>query len=136
MQAAEPVRTYSYDPARALEGGLDRMRLELGDTTLAPGELTAALCDQEYQAILCQYPGWQEARLHCLRAIVMKFSHQVDMQVNGGNGLSYDFSSRVAIWRDMLEKEERKSRRALPIPPGCGGQPYFFGDMHANPRKG
>ena len=77
------ARTYSYDPGKLNENGMDRMRMELGDTTFAPGELTAALCDEEYIAILNQNKSWKKAKLKCLQAIVMRFAHQVNMSVDG-----------------------------------------------------
>lgn len=127
------TRTYSYDPARLNAAGVDRLRFELGDTTLAPGELTAALCDEEYLAVLEQDGDWESVKLRCLRLIVMRFSHQVTMSVDG---LRYDFSDRVQLWRAMLKEAEKRGRAPLPIPGGCGGSPYFYGGMLANPRKG
>lgn len=132
-ETGPPVRTYSYDPGKLMSAGIDLMRFELGDTTLAPGELTAALCDQEYAAALERYPDWQKAKLCCLRAIVMRFSHQVTMSVDGG--LRYDFGDRVRVWRAMLKEAERQAGGALPLPSGCGGEPYFYAGMLANPRK-
>ena len=83
---------YSYDPSKLNEKGIDRMRMELGDTTFAPAELTAALCDEEYQAIISENKSWKRAKLKCLEAILMRFAHQVDVSVDG---LSYSFSERV-----------------------------------------
>lgn len=107
--------------------------LPASTVTLAPGELTAALCDEEYTAALEQCPDWRKAKLCCLRAIVMRFSHQVTMSVDG---LRYDFGDRVNVWRAMWKEAESQSGGPLPVPPGCGGEPYFYGDMLGNPRKG
>ena len=63
------MRTYSYDPSKTDRKGMDKMRLELGDTTLAPGELTAALCDEEYNAIISQHSSWKKAKLKCLQQL-------------------------------------------------------------------
>ena len=135
------MRTYSYDPILAVEYGMDRMRLELGDTTFNPGELTAALCDEEYLAILADNPktprSWKKAKIRCLKAILMKYSHQTTMSVSG---LSYNFSDRVRVWREMLEEEEKKSSCAVPSISSKGlsdaaGGTYFYTDMHANPGK-
>lgn len=131
--SASGGRTYNYDPSKLREKGVDRMRFELGDTTFAPGELTAALCDEEYQALLDEHKTWESAKIECLRAILMKFSHQVTMSVNG---LSYSFSDRIAVWHEMLKAAEAGRRGVAPRSTGPLGCSYFYADMLGNPRKG
>ena len=132
------ARTYSYDPSKLNENGMDRMRMELGDTTFAPGELTAALCDEEYIAILNQNKSWKKAKLKCLQAIVMRFAHQVNMSVDG---LSYSFAERVKFWNELYEEEKKETSTGVPsadpvsLNGGLGGEPYFYNDMHANVRR-
>lgn len=132
------MATYTYDPGKLNENGVDRMRLELGDTTFAPGELTAALCDEEYAAIIGQNKRWKKAKIKCLEAILMKFSHQVDFSVDG---LSYSFSKRVDFWKQLLDETRKTASTAVPtVDPlalngELGGGPYFYNDMHENPRK-
>lgn len=132
------ARTYSYDPSKLNENGMDRMRMELGDTTFAPGELTAALCDEEYIAILNQNKSWKKAKLKCLQAIVMRFAHQVNMSVDG---LSYSFAERVKFWKELYEEEKKEASTGVPtadplsLNGGLGGEPYFYNDMHANVRR-
>lgn len=128
--------TYSYNPERISENGVDRMRFELGDTTFAPGELTAALSDEEYEAVINEYPTWKKAKIACLTAILMKYSHQVDTKIGP---VSYNFSERVAEWRAMraeLKAESKVSAPVLSNPSGECSRPYFHEDMHRNPRKG
>ena len=131
------MANYSYDPAKLQENGVDRMRFELGDTTFNPGELTAALCDEEYAAIIGQYPRWKKAKVKCLEAILAKWAHQVDMSVDG---LSYSFSERYERWKKMLSEAKAEADIALPtvdpraINGPIGGPPYFYEDMSANPR--
>lgn len=128
-------RTYTYDPGNTMEYGVDRMRFELGDTTFAPGELTAALCNEEYQSIISTTKNWRKAKLQCLEAILMRFSHQVDFSVEG---LSYSFSQRVEHWKQL--KDELKKSAIVSVPTanpaslcgGNGGEPYFHKDMHKN----
>ena len=132
------ARTYSYDPSKLNENGMDRMRMELGDTTFAPGELAAALCDEEYIAILNQNKSWKKAKLKCLQAIVMRFAHQVNMSVDG---LSYSFAERVKFWKELYEEEKKEASTGVPtadprsLNGGLGGEPYFYNDMHANVRR-
>ena len=130
--------TYSYDPSKLSENGVDKMRLELGDTTFAPGELTAALCDEEYKSIIESTKSWKKAKIRCLEAILMKFSHQVDMSADG---VSYSFSKRIEFWKDLLKEAKTEASKAVPtadpaaLNGGIGGGPYFYADMHSNPRK-
>lgn len=133
------MATYSYNVGNLNEDGMDRMRMELGDTTFAPGELTAALCDEEYNAIMERYPNFKKAKVKCLEAILMKYAHQVNVSVDG---LSYSFAERVERWKQLLKEARREAIVAVPTGNphamyGCiGGEPYFYTDMHANPRKG
>ena len=94
----KPQMRYSYNPENITELGMDRMRFELGDTTFAPGELTAALSDAEYEAVISQHRSWKKAKLACLSAILMKYSHQTNMRVGP---VSYDFAERVEIVRRL-----------------------------------
>lgn len=132
------MKTYSYDPSKLTENGVDKMRFELGDTTFSPGELTAALCDEEYKAIIEQNKSWKRAKIKCLEAILMKFAHQVDFSVDG---LSYSFSQRVEFWKKLLDETKKQLSTGVPtadpaaLNGGLGGAPYFHNDMHANPRK-
>ena len=131
-------KTYSYDPENLNKNGVDKMRLELGDTTFAPGELTAALCNEEYAAIISQYSSWKKAKLKCLEAILMKFAHQVNVSVDG---LSYSFAERVKFWKDLYDEMKKTASVGVPtanplaLNGRLGGEPYFYNDMHANPCK-
>lgn len=132
------ARTYTYDPGKLNEKSVDKMRFELGDTTFAPGELTAALCDEEYTAIIKECKSWKRAKIKCLESILMKFSHQVDISVDG---LSYSFSKRVEFWKKLLDETKKTASTAVPtanplaLNGELGGGPYFYNDMQANPRK-
>ena len=132
------MQTYTYDPTKLNENGVDRMRLELGDTTFAPGELTAALCDEEYKAIINSSKTWKKAKIRCLEAILMKFSHQVTMTVDG---ISYSFSDRVDFWKKLLDETKKTLSTGVPtanplaLNGGIGGEPYFYNDMQRNPRR-
>lgn len=128
-------KTYTYDPSKLEENGLDRMRMELGDTTFAPAELTAALCDEEYLAIMKKYKSFRKAKVKCLEAILMRFAHQVNVSVDG---LSYSFQSRVELWKELLKQAKKEASTGVPtadpasLQGKVGGGPYFYEDMHAN----
>lgn len=132
------MATYSYKPELLDTDEISRMRLELGDTTLAPGELTAALSDEEYRAIIKSTKNWKKAKLKCLEAILMRFAHQVDFSMDG---ISYSFSQRVEFWKQLRDEMRKQASKAVPtadplaLNGGLGGEPYFYNDMHSNHRK-
>ena len=129
------MQTFSYDPTKITDNGIHQMRFELGDTVVDMGGISAALCDEEYQAIIDQHgKSWRKAKCFCLRAIVMKLSFEVDTRVDG---LSYSLSQRYDRWKKMLEEAEaelkalnslpiaRKSASSSsPVPPGISINPY------------
>ena len=135
--------TFTYDPTKITEQGLDQMRFELGDTVVDMEGKSSPLCDEEYTAILEKYgKSWRKAKLKCLEAIVMKLSYEVNTSVSG---LSYSLSERYERWNRMLEdaKREAKASAIAGVPragdPGSlmphGRTPYFYNDMQANERK-
>ena len=135
------MMTYTYDPTKITEQGVDQMRFELGDTVVDMAGITSPLCDEEYNAIIEKYgSNWRKARYHCLKAIVMKLSYEVDTSVGG---LSYSLSERFERWKKMLDEEKKEMRGISGVPragnPGSlmpnGGTPYFYNDMQANKRK-
>lgn len=137
MPTPIPKPNYTYDPTKIKENGVDRMRFELGDTMFAPGELTAALCDEEYEAAMSQYSTWKRKKLACLSAIMMKYSHEVDTKVDA---VSYSLSQRFEHYKklyDGLRNELKVSAgpglSASAI--GCNKPPYFYEDMQANPAN-
>lgn len=130
------MATYSYDPTRINYDGVDRMRFELGDTVTDQGAIVSPLCDEEYEAMIARHKDWRRAKIACLRAIVMYWAHEVDTSVDG---LSYSLSQRYERWKKMLDEEEKKLRAATGVPVVNGssvsGRPYFYNDLHANPRR-
>lgn len=132
--------TYSYDPTKITEQGIHKMRFELGDTVVDMGGISAALCDEEYQAIIEQYgKNWRKAKYVCVEAILMKLSYEVNTSVDG---LSYSMSERYNRWKAMKDdlKNQLSATGGVPIAnkaalSPAGGTPYFYNDMHANRRK-
>lgn len=133
--------TFTYDPTKITEGGVDQMRFELGDTVVDMEGISSPLCDEEYSAILKKHgDNWKKARYVCLKAIVMKMSYEVNTSVGG---LSYSLSERYKRWKDMLDDEKKSLSAINSVPragyPGSlsphGGTPYFYNDMQANRRK-
>lgn len=47
--------TFSYDPTKIMDGGVDQMRFELGDTVTDMGGVSSPLCNEEYEAILSKH---------------------------------------------------------------------------------
>ena len=135
------MATYSYDPAKCQDGGMNQMRFELGDTVLDLEGITSPLCDEEYTAILAKHgKNWRRAKYECLNAICMKLSYEVNTSIDG---LSYSLSERYNRFKQMRDdlKKELAAISGAPVPghPGSisphGGTPYFYNDMHTNHRK-
>lgn len=132
------MATYSYKPELLATNDVYRMRLELGDTTFAPGELTAALSDEEYRNIIGGTKSWKKAKLRCLDAILMRFAHQVNFSMEG---VSYSFSQRVDFWKKLKDEMKKEASTAVPtanpmsLGGGMNGDMYFHFDMHANRNK-
>ena len=133
--------TYTYDPTKITDGGLDQMRFELGDTIVDMDGISSPLCDEEYTAIITKYgDNWRKARLACLNAIVMKLSYEVNTSVGG---LSYSLSERYERWKKMYDEEKTSTGSLYSVPvvgdprslSPHGGTPYFYNDMQANRRK-
>lgn len=129
---------YEYKPEMCMDGSINQMRFELGDTVTEIGPLSAALCDEEYSAIIKSCKSWKAAKLKCLEAIMMKMSYEVD---TGVDGLSYGFNQRADRWRAMYD-DLKKELSLTSVPDGLNGMPspvcgehYFHADMHCNSRK-
>ena len=135
------MATYSYDPTKITDGGVDQMRFELGDTVLDMEGITSPLCDEEYAAIIKKYgESWKRAKYECLKAICMKMSYEVNTSVGG---LSYSLSERYDRFKAMMDAAKKELSAIHSIPrvgdPSSlmphGGTPYFYDDMQANRRK-
>ena len=127
---------YTYDPEKIPNGGVDKMRFELGDTHIEEGPLTAALCDEEYQAALNMHPtDWKRAKLDCLRSICMRFAYEVDTKEGP---LSFALSDRAKLWKKMLDdlENEINSLAAYPRAHILAKPPYFRTGMHTNEKAG
>ena len=135
------MASYTYDPTKITDGGLDQMRFELGDTVVDLEGVSRPLCNEEYEAIINKYgSNWKKAKLKCLEAIVMKLSYEVNTSVGG---LSYSLSERYERWQKMYD-DAKKSVKAIASIPRAGnegslmphgGTPYFYNDMQAHKGK-
>jgi len=136
------MRSFTYDPTKITDGGVDQMRFELGDTVVDMEGIASPLCDEEYDAILDKYKNWRLAKLKCLEAIVMKMSYEVNTSVGG---LSYSLDQRYERWKKLLEEDKKimAGIAGVPvagdpnslIPHGLTPTPYYHDDMQANLRK-
>lgn len=130
--------TYTYDPSMITVEGKDRMRFELGDTVVQGGNLTAALCDEEYEATIAQYrDNWPLAKFRCLEAILMRLAYQVDSTIDG---LSYSLSDRYPRWKalhDELKSElaAQNAAGALKVNKGALKPHVFRNFMFENRRR-
>ena len=135
------MATYTYDPSKITEGGVDQMRFELGDTVIDMDGMTSPLCDEEYKAIISKYgKNWKRAKYECLKAICMKLAYEVNTSVGG---LSYSLSERFERFSKMKDDAKKEMRSSCGVPRAGnpqslmphGGTPYFYNDMQANRPK-
>jgi hypothetical protein len=129
---------YTYDPSVIGFSGKDRMRFELGDTEVKLGGVTAALSDEEYDAVIHEEAdskrGWKQAKLRLLHAILMKMAYAVDTRVDI---LEYDFSDRMKYWQKLYDdlKEELEASGGVPkLKSDLCNEMYFFAGMQSNLR--
>ena len=66
-------KTYTYNPEKIGEPGVDRMRFEIGDTMVEGEQETSALCNEEYEAIIAARKTWKRAKLAVLESIMRRF---------------------------------------------------------------
>lgn len=135
------MATFTYDPSKITEGGIDQMRFELGDTVTDMDGVTSPLCDEEYKAIIQKYgKNWRRAKYECLNAICMKMAYEVNTSVGG---LSYSLSERYNHFKTLRDEAKKELSAIGSVPragnPGSlmphGGTPYFYNDMQSNPGK-
>ena len=131
--------TYSYDPANIGEKSRDRMRFELGDTTVDGGADTCALSDEEYDGLLMELTpskrSWMHIKLYALEAIAYKMSYQVDTSIDGA---SFKLGARAEHFARLLEQQKKLVLANAGVP-SLGGRsaakpPYFHVDMGNNTR--
>lgn len=135
------MATYTYNPDKITDGGVDQMRFELGDTVTDIDGIASPLCDEEYGAIIKKYgKNWRMAKYKCLEAICMKMAYEVNTSVGG---LSYSLSERYERFKAMKD-DVKKELSAINSVPRAGNPsslmpngrtPYFYNDMQANRRK-
>ena len=129
-------RSYTYDPTKIVGKGKDRMRFELGDTMVEGGPETAALTDEEINAVLEMYPNkWKKAKLALVESICRRFSYEVDTDVGP---LSLGLQARVEVWREMYKELKAELNYFVPSanPAAISGTPYFYKGMMDNPSTG
>lgn len=132
MEKTYTTKTYTYDAENITKGGVDQMRFELGDTMVEGGSETCLLCDEEYRAILESSKTWTNAKISCLKAIVMKLSYEVDYKVDK---MSLTFSKRYENLKAMLAELEKKSQVPNFSKTATAQKPpYFYLGMQENKR--
>ena len=128
------MATYTYDPTKIRAGGKDQMRFELGDTSVDGASETCVLMDEEYAAIIAQFPdSWKRAKFELVQSILQRYSHEVNTTIGP---LSHQYKGRYENWRETYE--ELKKELAGSHPPSLSSSitdtpPYFYKGMHDNP---
>lgn len=135
------MASYTYWPENIRTYGKDRMRFELGDTQVAEKELTCALCDEEYEAVIPEKVAtnrqWKKAKLACIESIFRRFSYEPDTKEGP---LSLMLGARAKLWQEEYEKLKAELKKAAASPDaiaqlhgygsgeGCP-PPYFYNGM-------
>ena len=88
--------TYSYNPEKISERGLDRMHFELGDVFVEEPEKSAYLSDEEISAVLESSSTWKRAKLRLIETLLRRFSYEVDTEVAEAK---WALHQRVAEWK-------------------------------------
>lgn len=132
---------YTYTPSNIAGYGPDRMRFELGDTMVTGEELTCALCDEEYAALIPATVHtarqWKKAKLACLESIFRRFSYEPDTK--DGN-LQLSLGDRAKLWKQMYDELKAELKAAAVSPDAIGmlaahpvhgepTKPYFWNGM-------
>lgn len=130
-----PTATYSYNPAKLKENGIDKMRFQLGDTLISGGAETCVLCDEEYMTLISESQSWKKAKIECLKAILAKLAYEVNYSADG---LSFSLSDRYQRFADMLKAESKSAQVPTANPAALGknrldGGHYFYVGMLNNP---
>lgn len=94
-------KTYTYNPEKIGEQGVDRMRFELGDTMVEGAEETSALSNEEYTAIIAAKKTWKRAKLAALESIMRRFGMEVNTTVGP---LKLEMQARAEFWRKQYEQ--------------------------------
>lgn len=131
--------TYSYDPSKLVEKGMDLMRFQLGDTMVEGKEKTCALTDEEYQAVLQTQTNWKKAKLLCIESILRRFSYEVDTTTGP---LSLQFGARAKLWQEEYEKLKKELSKSCLSTSAISAQvqgqnkkePYFYTGMMSGER--
>lgn len=128
------MENYTYNPGKIGEYGIDRMRFELGDTMVEGGKDTAALCDEEYNAVISANKNWNRAKLLCLESIFRRLAYEADTT---SGPVTFALGQRAQLWKEMyaqLKKEVGSSY--IPEFSAKCGKDYFHTDMHSYRRSG
>lgn len=130
--------TYSYDPSKIGERGLDRMRFELGDVFVEEPEKSAYLSDEEISVALESSASWKRAKLRLIETLLRRFSYEVDTKVAEADWKLHqrvdDWKAEYARLKAEVDAEEIAASGALKV--GNGGRPpcFWIGQHDWRPR--
>lgn len=112
--------TYSYFPEEINHEDKDRMRFELADTDTDKDNISAALSDEEINAVLEQYPdNFRMAKFKLVEHLVFKYGQDVDNKVGP---VSFTFSHRMDFWKKLYDDMKKE------IAQGAVGNLKPYGD--------
>ena len=132
--------TYSYYPEKMNTDAKDRMRFELADTDVGRDNISAALSDEEINAVLERYPDdFRMAKFKLVEHLVFKYGQDVD---NSVGPVSFTFSHRMDFWKNLYDDMKKDmAQGAVGSLKPYGGEVerkenYFYVGMMHNPGGG
>ena len=122
--------TYTYDPTKINDAGLNQMRFELGDCLISENE--RYLSDEEICAALSGR-AFKRAKLFLVESLLARFSYEVDTKIHEAE---WKLSDRIPFWRKLRDdlKEDLTETDIIAPSFGFSGRDYvtpiFSRGMH------
>ncbi len=92
--------TFSYNPAKANDNGLNQMRFFLGDCLVTEAEKTAYLSDEEILVTLEQNT-FKRAALKLVESLLHRFMFEVTTEIREAK---WQLSDRVDFWEKLRKR--------------------------------
>ena len=93
--------TYSYDPTKISDGGLNEVRFALGDVFVETPERDAYLSDEEILEAIASSKSLKRAELKLVESLLARFSYEVDEKIREAE---WKLSDRIKNWEALRKR--------------------------------